>query len=345
MTGLRRTLWIALAIVSATVVRAEAASCPRELPLSGTFLQPTREVRARMDAWNRLFADTARLGMTDVYLQWSAADGVYEGGEVSWPEDPNPFVREVLDRADAVGLRVWVGLSYTDSWWARIDRDRPLESVEVFLRRRLLFNTDVARRVADVVRDHDAFAGWYIPEEIDDKNWIEPARRTAVARYVADLSARLRAFAPGRPVAISGFATGFAAPATLREQWSALVADGGANVVLLQDGIGAGHLDPSELAIVVPAVATGIDQAGGRLGMVIELFEATAADGATPGAFAAAPAPLARIQSQIEDAERLARGPRVAFSVSDYMSPFAGARGGALYGRYLAWERGCGFVP
>lgn len=333
-----------LAIVSVVVLPAVAGACPRELPLSGTFLQPTRDVRARMGEWNALFADIARLGMTDIYLQWSAADGVYEDGEVTWPEDPTPFVREALDRADASGLRVWVGLSYAGTWWDRIDRDRPLESVEVYLRRRLFLNTDVARRVADVVRDHSAFAGWYIPEEIDDKNWIEPERRAAIARYVHDLSARLRAFAPGRPVAISGFATGFAAPATLGEQWSALVADEGVDLVLLQDGIGAGHLEESELAIIVPGVRKGVDEAGGKLGIVVELFESTSPDAKSPGAFAAEPASLDRIRRQVDVAERLGTEPRVAFSVSDYMSPFAGARSGALYDQYLRWERGCGFA-
>src|SRR5262245_6641105 len=91
----------ALLIASLCAATAHAgARCPDGAPLSGTFLQPTTAVIERdAAAWDGLFADIARLGMKDVYLQWSAADGVYEGGEIRWPRAPAALARRVLDAA------------------------------------------------------------------------------------------------------------------------------------------------------------------------------------------------------------------------------------------------------
>ena len=337
------TTFLAAGSVLAASVAYATAGCPRA-PLGATFLQPTAAIRARESRWDELFDDVRRLGMSEIYLQWSAGVGVMEEGEARWPEDPAPFVRSVLDRAARRGLRVWVGLTYTDAWWTRIDRTRPLESVEVYLRRRLFWNGSLATLVAPVVRDHAAFAGWYVNDEIDDENWLEEERRVAVARYVHDLTARLRALTPDRSVSISGFATGFAPPGLLAEQWRAIVAGGGPDVVLLQDGIGAGHLTDRELRIVVPPVRAAVEEAGSDLGMVVELFAQTPGTGTTERPFSAAPARLDRVKAQTVTAASLVGGPLVASSVPDYMGPLAGGAAADLYRGVLRWEEGCGLL-
>lgn len=347
--GLRRLLRVfALLCLAST---AEGASrCAERSAMAGTFLQPTEALVARDDAaWDALFGEIAALGMKDVYLQWSAADGVYEEGVIRWPRSPAALAKRVLDVAAKHGLRAWIGLSYTDAWWQRIERSRSLESVTVYLRRRLFVNEAAARDVAPVAVAHQAFAGWYVTEEIDDKNWLEPARRAAIAEYAGALARSLRALAPERPIAISGFATGFASPGTLASLWTSILEKGPIDVVLLQDGIGAGHLDEPELAMVLPSLRNAVTAAGRQLGMVVELFavnepavnatavksEATENETAEPK-WSARPATLARIERQIALARRFATGPLVAFSVPDYMSPFAGGNAARLYSEYRA---------
>lgn len=329
-------------LLGASLAVAAAPACPDGVPLSATFLQPTTEIRTRGAEWDVLFGDIARLGMRDVFVQWTAAHGTYQDGSITWPDDPSVLARDLLDLASKHDLRVWLGLSYTDAWWPRIDRDRPLESVEVYLRRRRFVNADVAQRLAPVAREHGAFAGWYVPEEIDDKNWLEPARRDAIAGYVHELARQLREIVPGKPVAISGYATGFAPPAVLGTQWKAIVGDGGVDLVLLQDGIGAGHLDRNELDLVTPPIRAAVEEAGATLGMVVELFTQTEGGRLSDSPFAAEPAPLERVEAQIASADRLVRGPLVAFSVPDYMSPFGGPAATKLYDGYRAWARRCG---
>lgn len=361
--GIRRTrqgrgaLEWALSFVVAVLCLASTAGaasrCAERAPLSGTFLQPTEAVVARDDAaWDALFGEIAALGMSDVYLQWSAANGVYENGVIRWPRSPAALARRVLDAAAEHGLRAWIGLSYTDAWWQRINRSRPLDSLRVYLRRRLFVNEAAAREVAPVAVGHAAFAGWYVTEEIDDKSWLEPARRAAVAEYAGGLARSLRALAPERPIAISGFATGFADPSGLASLWAAILAAGPIDVVLLQDGIGAGHLDEPELATVLPPLREAVTAAGRRLGIVVELFtanepaggksEATEAGASAPRAWSAHPAPLARIERQIAFARRWATGPIVAFSVPDYMSTLAGDRAASLYAEFRARAPSCG---
>ena len=74
--------------------------------MAGTFLQPTDAIVARDDStWDALFHDIAALGMSDVYLQWSAANGTYENGVIHWPQSPADLAKRVLDAAAKHGLR------------------------------------------------------------------------------------------------------------------------------------------------------------------------------------------------------------------------------------------------
>jgi len=57
--------------------------------------------------------------------------------------------------------------------------------------------------------------------------------------------------------------------------------------------------------------------------------------------FSAGPAPLARIAQQLALDGRWANGPRVAFSVPNYMSDFGGAAATSLYDSYRSWAARC----
>lgn len=345
-----RALPIALLLAGLALPVAAAAPRPTAVcrGIDGSFLQLTRAAAERPPAeWERLFADMAAIGVAQVFVQWTLADGVAfwaPGGPERVPDAPPPLdhvpmVDALLGLAERHGMRVWLGLAHDAGWWAGIDRARPAREVEVFLARRRLANLGVARALAPAVAGRRAFAGWYVPDEVDDRNWLGAERAALVADYLASLGRALEPLAPGAPIAASGFAQGWATPDQVADLWRTIAARAPLALLLFQDGVGAEKLSLDDLPAYLPRLRAAVASHGTRLGVVVELFEAeSAADAAT---FAAVPAPLARVERQLAAAWRGATGPVVGFSVPDYLSPFGGAAAGRAYAAYRGVVERC----
>ena len=317
-----------------------ARPCRATRGLDGSFLQLTRADALRPHAdWERLFADMAAVGITQVFVQWSFADGVaFYADDPPRPDDV-PMVDPLFRLAERHGMRIWLGLAHDAGWWAGIDRARPAREVEVFLARRRLANLAVARALAPSVAGRASFAGWYVPDEVDDRSWLGAERTALVADYLAALGRALEPLAPGAGIAASGFAQGWATPGQVVELWTTIAARAPLTLLLFQDGIGAGKLSLDDPADYLPRLRDAVGSHGARLGVVVELFAATRpADGAS---FAAVPAPLDRVERQLDLAWRDTGGPVVGFSVPDYMSPFGGAAAGHAYDAYRRFVACC----
>lgn len=334
---------------AAASARDAVGACRATHGLDGTFVQLTRAdaLRPRAD-WERLFADMAAVGIAQVFVQWTMADGVAfyassvagsDSGNAPPRPDDVPMVDLLFELAERHGMRVWLGLAHDAGWWAGIDRARPAREVEVFLARRRLANLAVARALVPSVAGRASFAGWYVPDEIDDRNWVGAERAALVAGYLADLGRALEPLAPGAGIAASGFAQGWATPGQVVELWSTIAARAPLTLLLFQDGIGAGKLSLDELPDYLPRLRAAVEPHGERLGVVVELFAATSpADGSS---FAAVPAPLERVERQLGLAWRDSDGPVIGFSVPDYMSPFGGAAAGSAYDAYRGFVARC----
>lgn len=330
-----------LAPAPAHAARERASACVATRALDGSFVQLTRDAALRPRAeWERLFADMAAVGVKQVFVQWTLADGVAFYGREPAGSDDVPFVDVLFALAEQHGMRLWLGLAHDAGWWAGIDRTRPAREVEVFLARRRIANLDVARALAPSVAGGASFAGWYVPDEIDDKNWLGEERGALVARYLADLGGELATLAPGAGLAVSGFAQGWATPAQVVELWSAIAGRAPLSLVLFQDGVGAGKLAIDDLPAYLPRLRSALDAHGKELGVVVELFT-VASTKDDPAAFAASPAPLDRVERQIAIDARFVSGPLVGFSMPDYMSPLGGPAAVRAYDAYRAFVARC----
>jgi hypothetical protein len=56
------------------------------------------------------------------------------------------------------------------------------------------------------------FAGWYIPDEIDDRTRLDSGKRTILKKYLTETVSLLKSRKLGSKVAISGFSNSFADP-------------------------------------------------------------------------------------------------------------------------------------
>lgn len=320
--------------------RASAPPCVATRGLDGSFLQLTRAAALRPRAeWEQLFADMAAIEIRQVFVQWTLADGVaFYLREPRQPDDV-PMVELLFELAERHGMRLWLGLAHDAGWWAGIDRARPAAEVAVFLARRRLANLAVARALAPAVAARRSFAGWYVPDEVDDKNWLGEERATLIADYLATLGGELAPLAPGAGVAVSGFAQGWATPQQVVDLWTLVAARAPLALLLFQDGVGAGKLALDEPSAYLTPLRAALDTHGARLGVVVELFTATGADAGA--SFAATPAAPARVERQLEIAWRYASGPVVGFSVPDYLSPFGGVAADRAYDAYRSFVARC----
>jgi hypothetical protein len=298
--------------------------------LQGTFLQLTSGHAAWTDEdWRRLFGYFVRLRISELVVQWTLYDDVafYPG---SRPSPVSGALPAVLRRADEHGMTVTVGLAHDSAYWAKVARDPAL--VEVYLRTLEQRSLGVARELAPIVAAHRSFAGWYITEEIEDGSWKDPKARAVLFDYVRRLAGSVRTLRPGATVAISGFSNAETDPAVCFDFWRSLLRAAPVDVVMFQDGVGAGKQKLAFLPLYLAAVRDATVAVGRDLQVIVETFQQVP-DSAT---FKAVPAPWERLERQLEIAAAAStRRGLQAFSVPEYMTPLGGPDAERLFERYL----------
>jgi hypothetical protein len=322
----------AILMFIATLTIADPQPQAACLGVNGTFLQLTEAQLARPVAeWRQLFDELRRIGVNTLFLQWTVLDRkplfpqARNGTAVDTP------LASILQLAAQSGIRVWFGLALDSTYWEEIKQ--PADLLRPYFRRRL---QDVIGFLDDLnaTADGAPFAGWYIPDEIDDRTWIDPAKRSTLKKYLADTVALLKARRPGSKVAISGFSNSFADPDLLASFWTDVIRASGIDLLLFQDGVGEGKVALENIGLYYAALDRAIRGVGAQLGAVVELFTLTP-DGHR------LPAGVGRIREQIAAANRLTSFPAVAFSIPDYMSHFAGRQAGDLLSTFLSSQKGC----
>ena len=300
--------------------------------LQGTFLQLTDAQAARpAEDWPQLINELRSIGIDNLFLQWTVVDrkAFFHTAQFETPaRTPLPYI---LDLAKHSGIRVWIGLAADTRYWEKIKQNA--DFLRVYFHKRLQDLTGFLNDLNTTISDAP-FAGWYIPDEIDDRTWLDPSKRAVLTKYLADTVSLLKARRPGAKVAISGFSNSFAEPDLLAAFWGDLLKSAGIDLLLFQDGVGEGKVAIEDIALYYGPLDGAVRRAGAQLGAVVELFSLMPSGRRVP-------AMIGRIREQIAAADRLTSFPPVAFSVPDYMSSLAGQQAGGLLTNFLATQKGC----
>lgn len=288
-----------------SLLAAPLAARPRGGLFRGTFLQPwARHLDWTPGQWEQLLEALAALGCEEIVLQWCRYDEI----------DYAPLAARLLDLARARRMRVLIGLPYASAWWKDVDADAARALEQLAARARDFAASEEAR----LWRRHAAFAGWYLPEEIDDDHWFAPARRRLLAAALDRMAGLFR------PLAVSGFTNRAHTAAELAVFWHELAARRRLARVLFQDGIGAGKMTLAAWPAYLEALRARV---GRRLDVVVEIFESRPAE----AGFKAVPAPVERIRLQADLARRATGRPPLCFSLCDYAVPQAGSAAAELF--------------
>lgn len=298
--------------------------------LNSTCLQLSLQHKNWTDSqWSELFEYFRLLQLSEVIVQWTVYDDiVFYGSPVEKSDSP---LTKILAAASGSGLNVWVGLYLDSGYWSRVANGQATSAYLSGLRLRSLA---IARDLTPFMKQQAAFAGWYLPEEIDDLNWQTTESRKELLRHLGLLSGSLHELTPGAGIAISTFSNAQVSPAQFRNFWADAFHDTVLSTVLLQDGIGVHKLELNEFPLYADALAEVTRSAGRSFGIVVELFQQTGGLPLDTGPFRASPASWERVRAQLDIANRFTTRV-VGFSVPEYMTPLGIGGAEQLYTNYL----------
>jgi hypothetical protein len=300
--------------------------------LQGTFLQLTAAQLARPDAeWSQLFDEFRAIGINTLFLQWTVLDRKPLFQTARHETVDNTALASILYLAAQSGIRIWFGLALDSNYWEEIKQ--PPEFLRPYFRKRL---QDLAGFLDDLnaITAGASFAGWYIPDEIDDRTWLDSGKRVILKKYLSETVALLKTRQPGSKVAISGFSNSFADPDLLASFWADVIRASGVDLLLFQDGVGEGKVALQNIGMYYEALDRAVREVGAQLGAVVELFSLMP-DGRR------LPTMVGRIREQIAAARGVTSFPAVAFSIPDYMSHLAGRHASDLLTNFLSSQKGC----
>ncbi|GAA2836265.1 DUF4434 domain-containing protein [Crossiella cryophila] len=227
--------------------------------ISGSFIQPDL-----IDDWtDQQLADEftmmKSLNMTQLVLQWTAnSHDVRENGAKTaiYPNALGGYklvtktdvVARTLRAANAAGIDVWVGLQVNDFWWKTYARDQGFLDNEATIARAL------AKELWSRYGGNKSFRGWYLSFEMDNVNFSGAGDEGRMIGFYQQVVRELRFLTGSKPVAIAPFFNavnralpGWKNPQEWGEMWTRMLREIDLDIIALQDGIGAGHGDPTTI--------------------------------------------------------------------------------------------------
>ncbi len=214
-----------------------------------------------------------------------------------------------LQRAQAKGIKVWLGLNWTDDWWNKEAND------PVWLTTEFNLSKQVAQELWNRYSAYSsAIAGFYMTMEVDNVNFPDSTTENRMIVVYNDVATYIHTNM-NKPVMVAPFfnesmgrnASDYAA------QWGRIVAGAPLDVVALQDGIGVGHATVSSIASWLSPMRTAIKNARPSTQFWVDLETFRNSN----------PADVTRVIQQLE-AEKAYVDKVTTFSFNHYDSPQQG---------------------
>lgn len=320
----------------------------------GTFIQLNRELASlSLEQWKQDLKVIKQAGLDTVIVQWSAEAPVmyflYPSEEMpSYPEC-YPVLETLFEANRETALNIYVGLANDPAYWHQLQGSEKV--VRDFFLIRMARNERLQLALLDRFGDEPRWAGYYVPDEIDDQNWRQAPARSLIKRYITGMSERLKRNDPDRKVAVSAFFRGRTSPEIVAKNLAEITGGAVLDILMLRDGIGMGDPPMDYLPIYYKVIhewwqhqAISLQESDvppeedpyetgkpsrplPELWAVVETFEQTNPAGEP---FQAKPAPPTRLAKQLDVAEDYFPS-TILFTFLDYMHPALGTDGQMLF--------------
>jgi len=246
----------------------------------------------------------AEMGCKTVTLQWVGLIG----GDSPWMI-PENMLRTLFDIAYEEGMHVQVGLPFDNAWWQALSADE--QGQMRFFDKAL---SEAQRYMASSPwPQHKAFAGWYIPYELEQYHWASADSQQRLAQWLAALAASTRQHSD-RVASISTYYSVLPTEGSLVQLWRTLL-DTTQLRPVVQDGVGVAGW--ANLQAIEPLLLE-LRRRQVAFDVVVELFEQLPSQKNDGSDFSARSADYARVRRQLEWARTTGAEQVVAFALDPW---------------------------
>lgn len=233
--------------------------------MTAVFYQPQlRDREVAQAQWPSVFAKVHARGFDTLVVQWTRY------GDAFGDPAGHAWLLQRVREAQAAGLHVVLGLDSDPEFFQR--QDASLVALDDYLRTLSRRNAEVARQWTDDLGS-GAIEAWYLPIEIDDRRWRDPAARKQLLDYLSTERRQLDKIAQ-LPIYVTSFFAGNMTPSRYGEMLADVQRSGVR--VWVQDGAGTGRLSEGERELYLGAASHC--EAVHAHGIVYEVFHQVGSD-------------------------------------------------------------------
>ena len=247
-------------------------------------------------------------------------------GKVTWEENKqekvNDTLGELLKAADSLDMNVFLGLSLNPSYWS--GEFDPKEQINM--------NQRILTELFNLYGAHASLAGWYLPEEIDDRNFLTQTRKDGIRTYLKSMVTYAK-FLTRKPVMISPYFGINPNGEAYAEWWDYVLSEAKVDIIAMQDGVGTRRTSVAESAGVIKALKPIMDKHGVRFWVNVEVFNQIHGWPVDAGSWQAVPADIERVVDQLQMQSPYTEKV-VIFDFPHYMTPRLGGKAEELYKAY-----------
>ncbi|MFO6425416.1 DUF4434 domain-containing protein [Motilimonas sp. KMU-193] len=224
--------------VLASVAQARSPQLPwQPLPVNAWVVyQPqTRDMTLSETKWHHIFKQLQQQGAKGIVFQWSAFGSAHFNQAL--PETPNlngVNLERLFDLAAQRGLKIKIGLYSDPAFFHHIKQSH--DQLDDYLAELQRHSLQQAMRWQPIWQN-PAFAGWYIPEEIDDYHWQNPQQQAILIKHLQEFIGKLKQLTPEHETYLSVYIGGHQHPTQTTDFFKQIVAQTKVNL-WLQDGMG-----------------------------------------------------------------------------------------------------------
>lgn len=234
--------------------------------MTALFYQPQKSDQTiSIDKWNSIFKIVRNKGIDTLVVQWTQyGDFLSEDKDKAW-------IIQVLNQAKIAKLNLVIGLSADPEVFTKL-KQTPA-GLEIYLQkiyendRKLIAHWNQSSLIENTI-------GWYLPLEVDDREWRDQDRRNILKKYL-DRELKQINFISTKDVYISSFFAGNMTPQNYSQQLTDLK-NGTQLKIWVQDGGGTKKLTSSERLLYLQD--TSDCKANTIDGLIFEIFEQTQHD-------------------------------------------------------------------
>lgn len=272
-------LLLTLVAIFFTVYQAQTvlAECAESKPSIIIYQPLLSDIEQKDQYWQDRFTTIKEAGITTILLQWSGYGDVdFLLQPVDSTTQSMTFIDYLLTLAHAHKVKIIFGLWSDPDWFEHVNEDD--QALRFYLRRLRERNTTFAHKINNLYGDHSSFTGWYLPEEIDDRNWQTVGRQQLLEEHVKTMTETLTTISGQYPVMISSYFSGNTSPEyyarrkTQQQQASGVI-------WLFQDGLGTDRLTEYQTGLYLSALMDQQKKQDLRWEGILEIFSQNSATG------------------------------------------------------------------